>query len=107
MLEPCMRALTASFARAVWSQLHPRMLFVTILPFVPALALWAILLWLFLQPAIDWIHGFFLRHDGFRLAGSMLGSVGLGALKTVIAPLIAMWVLLPLMIASALLFIST
>lgn len=101
-----MRALSISFARAVWSQLHPRMLLATVLPFVLALALWAVLLWLFLQPLMDYVREFFLRHDGFRLAGSALNSFGLGALKAVIAPLIAMWMLLPLMIASALLFIG-
>lgn len=99
-----MRGLIASFGRAAWSQLHPRMLFATVLPFLLALALWAVLLWLFLQPAIDWVHAFFVRHDGFRIAGNVLGPLGLGALKMVVAPLIAMWLLLPLMIASALVF---
>jgi hypothetical protein len=82
------------------------MMLMTILPFLAALVLWAVLLWLFLQPAIDWIQGFFVRHDSFHVIGKVLGMFGLEALKAIMAPLIAMWLLLPLIIASALIFIS-
>ena len=44
---------------------------------------------------------------GFGVAGRVLNWVGLGAIKTVIVPLIAMWVLLPLMILTALIFVAT
>lgn len=55
---------------------------------------------------IDWLQAWFLEHQGFGVAGRVLGWVGLGALKTVIVPLIAMWVLLPLMILTALLCVA-
>ncbi len=104
--ESFMNAVIIAFARALWSQLHPRMLWLTVLPFLLALVSWGLVLWLCLQPMIDGIRRFFVEHDGFRIAGNVLAWVGLVAIKTVIVPLIAMWILLPLMIATALIFIS-
>lgn len=102
-----MRSVLIAFGRAVLSQLHLRMLLLTILPFVLSIALWGVLLYLGLQPTIDWLQTYFTEHGGFRGAGNMLIWIGLGSLKTVLVPLIAMWVLLPLMILTALVFVST
>jgi len=88
------------------SQLSLRMLLLTVVPFLLSLAFWGVALSLELQPMIDWIQTYFANHDGFRIAGVALEWVGLGAIRTVIVPLIAMWVLLPLMIITALLFIG-
>lgn len=101
-----MRSVTVSFGRAVLSQLHLRMLMLTVLPFVASLVLWAIALWLGLQPMIDWLHGWFADTGSFSTAGEVLGWFGLGALNTVLVPLLAMWVLLPLMILTALVFVA-
>ena len=102
MIQPVVRA----FGRALWSQLHYRMLLLTLMPFILSLLLWGVLLWLGLQPMIDAIQAYFVAHDTFAMTGNVLGYLGLGAIKTVIVPLIAMWVLLPLMILTALLFIG-
>jgi hypothetical protein len=101
-----MRELLVSFSRAVLSQLHLRMLMLTIMPFVLSAVLWGIVLWLGFQPLIDWIQNYYVENGGFRIAGGVLGWLGMGTLKTVIAPLLAMWLLLPLMILTALLFIG-
>ena len=102
-----MRPVLIAFGRAVLSQLHFRMLLLTVLPFVLSVALWGVLLWLGLQPMIDWLHAYFAASGGFAAAGDILGWFGLGAIKTVLVPLIAMWVLLPLMILTALVFVGT
>lgn len=102
-----MRFVLIAFGRAVLSQLHFRMLMLTVLPFLLSLVIWGFALWLGLQPTIDWIHGYFGANDGFRIAGDVLGWFGLGAIKTVLVPLIAMWLLLPLMILTALVFVGT
>lgn len=102
-----MQAVLVSFGRALLSQLHLRMLLLTVLPFVVSVAIWGVLLWLGLQPAIDWLQAYFTENDAFSAAGQVLGWFGLGALKTVLVPLIAMWVLLPLMILTALVFVGT
>jgi hypothetical protein len=102
-----MRGVLIAFGRALLTQLHFRMLMLTVMPFVLSVVLWGILLWLGLQPTIDWLQAYFAGHDGFSTAGQVLGWLGLGAFKTVLVPLIAMWVLLPLMILTALLFVGT
>lgn len=102
-----MRPVLVAFGRALLSQLHLRMLMLTVLPFLLSVVIWGVLLWLGLQPMIDWLHAYFSDHDGFRVAGEMLGWFNLGAIKTVLVPLIAMWVLLPLMILTALVFVGT
>ena len=101
-----MHPVVTSFGRALLSQLHLRMLLLTVLPFVLSLALWGVVLWLGLQPLIDWLHGYFVDNNLFQSAASMLGWFGLGAVKTVLVPLIAMWLLLPLMVVTALLFVG-
>jgi hypothetical protein len=102
-----MRRVLMAFGRALLSQLHFRMLMLTVMPFILSVALWGILLWLGLQPMIDWLQAYFADNGGFRVAGDVLGWFGLGAIKTVLVPLIAMWVLLPLMILTALVFVGT
>lgn len=101
-----MRLVLRAFGRALLSQLHVRMLLLTLMPFFLSVAIWGIVLWFGLQPMIDWIQNYFVENNGFKIAGSVLGWLGLGAIKTVIVPLIAMWVLLPLMILTALVFIG-
>lgn len=102
-----MRPVLIAFGRALLSQLHFRMLLLTVLPFVLSVVIWGILLWLGLQPMIDWLHAYFSESGGFNVAGDVLGWLGLGGLKTVLVPLLAMWVLLPLMILTALVFVGT
>lgn len=101
-----MRPILIAFGRAVLSQLHFRMLMLTVLPFVLSVAVWGIALWLGLQPLIDGLQNYFINNDGFRISGEVLNSFGLGMLKTVLVPMIAMWALLPLMILTALTFIG-
>ena len=102
-----MRTLFVSFGRAVVSQMHPRMLLLTLAPFLISTVIWGFVLWLTLQPLLDWIQRAFMQYDAFRAIRDMLGSFGLGMLKTVLAPHFAMWLLLPLMILTALIFIGT
>lgn len=102
-----MRSVLIAFGRALLSQLHFRMLMLTVMPFLLSIVIWGVALWLGLQPMIDWIQGYFADNDGFRIAGDLLGRFGLEAIKTVLVPLIAMWMLLPLMILTALIFVGT
>jgi len=101
-----MQLVMTSFGRALLSQPHFRMLLLTVLPFVLSLLLWGVVLWLGLQPMIDWLHGWFVDNNLFQSAASVLGWFGLGAIKTVLVPLIAMWLLLPLMVVTALVFVG-
>lgn len=102
-----MHPVLIAFGRALLSQLHFRMLMLTVMPFVLSILVWGVALWLGLQPMIDWLQAYFSANDGFRVAGNVLGSFGLDALKTVMVPLLALWLLLPLMILTALVFVGT
>src|SRR5476649_2087152 len=101
-----MRAVLNAYGRALLSQLHGKMLMLSVLPFLLSVALWAALLYLGLQPLIDALQAQFVQHDAFRASSSLLTSLGLGMFKTVVVPLIAMLLLLPLMILTALIFIG-
>ena len=101
-----MRAILVSFARAVLSQLHLKMLLLTVMPFVFSVLIWGIALWIWLQPAIDWVRTIFVDNEWFSVASEVLGWFGLEALASVLVPLIAMWALLPLMVVTALIFVA-
>lgn len=101
-----MQRVTRTFGRAVLSLLHPRMLLLTVAPFVLSLVVWGAALWFGLQPAIDWLETWLTDYQWFRSTAEALGSLGLGAVKTVLVPLVAMWLLLPLMIVTALSFVA-
>lgn len=101
-----MRPVLTAFGRAIWSQLHFKMLLLSVLPFVLSIVVWGFALWLYLQPMIDGLLNYFHEYDGFRYSNEILMWVGLGAFKMVVVPLIAMWILLPLMILTALIFVG-
>ncbi len=102
-----MTPLFTSFFRALVSQLHIRMLLLTILPFIIAVALWGLALWQGLQPLIDQLHAWFADYGLFHAAGEMLDAIGLGAVRAILVPLIAMWLLLPFMIVTALVLVGS
>lgn len=101
-----MMGVIRAWGRAVLAQLQPKMLLLTVLPFFLSLLLWGALMWWRLQALIDGLQEFFTQYDAFKTAGELLGALGLIALKAVIVPLTAMWLLLPLMIVTALICIG-
>jgi len=101
-----MKLFATSFGRALMAQMHIRMLLLTVLPFTLAVTLWGLGLWWGLQAMLDWLQNYFVTHQAFGTVGAILGWFKLGALKTVIVPLIAIWALLPFMILTALLCVG-
>jgi hypothetical protein len=101
-----MNGVLTAYGRALRAQFSSRMLLLSVVPLLLSVALWGGLLWLWLQPLLDWLHTMFAEHGGFEASGSVLASLGLGMLKTLVVPLVAMLLLLPLMIATSLLFMG-
>lgn len=101
-----MHLVVKTFGRAVLSQLHLRMLLLTVLPFVLSLLLWGLALWLGLQPMMDWLGAYFADSGWYQSIRSALDWMGLSSVRSFLVPLIAMWLLLPLMILTALLFVG-
>jgi hypothetical protein len=101
-----MRPIAVAYGRALRSQFSRRMLLLSVVPLLLSLALWGGLLYAGMQPLLDSLHGLFLDYGLFETSGSLLSNLGLGFLKTLVVPLVAMLALLPLMIVTSLLFIG-
>lgn len=101
-----MGLLLVTFSRAIYSQLHWRMLLLTVAPFLLSIVIWGVLLWLGLQPLMDGLRTWFDSNGWFQASGQALDWAGLDYLKPIVIPLLAMWLLLPLMILTALLFVG-
>ncbi|MES2317022.1 MAG: EI24 domain-containing protein [Pseudomonadota bacterium] len=106
MIHSTMRPVLTAYTRALRSQLTPRMLLLSAIPFVLSLLLWGGLLYWGFEPFNDYLRSLFADHGRYQASGSVLATFGMGALKTLVVPLLAMLLLLPLMIFSSLLFMG-
>jgi hypothetical protein len=98
--------IATAWARALRAQFSRRMLLLSLVPLLLSLLVWGAVLWFGLQPFLDWLQGIFAEYGWFGSSGGMLSTLGLGTLKVLVVPLMAIILLLPLMIASALLFMG-
>jgi len=101
-----MNDIFRSFGRALVSQLHPRMLMLTIVPFVLATVLWGGLIWWGWEPIMGTARAILEGSVFTSWIYSMLDWLGLQSLRTVVAPLFVLTLVIPLVIASMLVFIS-
>jgi hypothetical protein len=90
--------------------MHPRMLLLTLVPFLFSVLIWTIFLWLGLPVLTHWIHGFVTAQPDMPFVTSTITSLliwlGIGTIQAVLIPLLSMWIILPLMIFTALLFVG-
>jgi len=98
--------IATAWARALRAQFSRRMLLLSLVPLLLSLLVWGAVLWFGLQPFLDWLQGIFAEYGWFGSSGGMLSTLGLGTLKVLVVPLMAIILLLPLMIGSALLFMG-
>ncbi|MFN3790471.1 EI24 domain-containing protein [Massilia sp.] len=101
-----MKGVGTAYRRALRAQFSRRMLLLSGAPLVLTLLLWGAVLWTGLQPLLDWLQATFAEYGWFQTSGNMLAMLGLGMLKVMVVPLLAIALLLPLMIGSALLFMG-
>lgn len=106
MIASTVRPVLTAYTRALRSQFSAKMLLLSAIPFGLSLLLWGALLFFGLQPLWDGIGALFASTDAYKSSGGMLAAFGMGALKAIIVPLIAMLLLLPLMIVSSLVFMG-
>jgi len=101
-----MNDIFRSFGRALISQLHPRMLMLTVLPFILATVFWGGLLWWGWDPILGATRSFL---EASVLTSWIYGGLdwfGLQSMRAVVAPLFVAALAIPLVIASMLIFIS-
>ncbi|TWI65518.1 etoposide-induced protein 2.4 (EI24) [Pseudoduganella lurida] len=101
-----MRGVMNAYGRAMLSQLHGKILLLSAIPFVLSLVVWGLVLWFAAQPLLDWLQGWFFELELFNYTTPWLEKIGLTVLKSVLPPLLAMLLLLPLMILTSLIFIN-
>lgn len=101
-----MKGVLTAYRRALRAQFSGGMLLLSLAPLLLSLALWGVLLWLGAQPLIDWLQGMFEQYGAHETSNSVLAMLGMGMLKVMVVPLLAIALLLPLMIASNLLFMG-
>jgi len=101
-----MNDILRSFGRALVSQLHPRMLMLTVVPFVLATVLWGGLIWWGWEPIMGTARTLLEGSVFTSWIYAMLDWLGLQSLRSVVAPLFVLTLAIPLVIASMLIFIS-
>jgi uncharacterized protein involved in cysteine biosynthesis len=101
-----MASIARAWGRALRSHFTGQILLLSVLPLLLSVALWGGLMYLFMQPLIDWLHQLFADYGGFATSGTILAKLGLSMLKTMIVPIVAMLLLLPLMIITSLVFMG-
>ena len=92
-----------SLMRALASLMHPRVLWMTLLPFLVAGGVWGVALWFSWSQLINLVH---LGLDQFALSQTayhVLAAIGLVGLHMVIAPFIVVTLMVPLIVVTALL----
>ncbi|MBR8189473.1 EI24 domain-containing protein [Burkholderia vietnamiensis] len=102
-----MNDLLRSFLRAFASALHPRMLWLTLMPFVVSALFWGVVLWFSWQTLIDAARG---ALDGFVLTAALyraFDALGMSQLHAVVAPFIVVSLAIPLIVLTVLLLIAT
>jgi hypothetical protein len=102
-----MNDLLRSFARALANAFHPKMLWLTFLPFALATAGWGLILWFSWQTltgaANGWLDGWALTATMYRL----FDVAGFSSLHAVIAPFLVVITAIPLIVVTVLLLIAT
>ena len=102
-----MNDLLRSFGRALASALHPRMLWLTFLPFLAATVGWGVILWFSWQTLIGatrtWLESWSFTVTLYHL----FDWLGFSALHTAIAPFIVIAMAIPLIVVTVLLLIAT
>lgn len=102
-----MNDLLRSFGRALSSVLHPRMLWLTFMPFAAATIVWGVALWFSWQTLIgatrNWLESWPLTTTLYGL----FDWLGFSSLHAAVAPFIVIAIAIPLIVVTVLLLIAT
>jgi len=102
-----MNDLLRSFGRALSSVLHPRMLWLTFMPFAASAIVWGVALWYSWQTLIGATRGWL---ESWPLTTTLYGLfdwLGFSSLHAAVAPFIVIAVAIPLIVVTVLLLIAT
>ncbi len=106
MIPRSTRPVLSAYWLALRAQFTGKMLLLSAVPLILSLLLWGVLLYVGFEPLSAYIRTLFEQFGGFKISQEVLGSFGMGVLHIVLVPLLAMLLLLPLMIFTALVFMG-
>ena len=101
-----MNLLLDSFWRAAAYCLHPRVIALSFLPLVIMVALSLGLGYFYWEPALDWMRALLESYDWVTRLWGWLEGMGVGNLKTVLAPLIVIFAVTPVIVLLSLLIVA-
>jgi len=102
-----MNLLLDSFWRAAAYCLHPRVIAMSFLPLIIMVALALGLGYFFWEPALDWVRVMLESSAWVTRLWGWLEGMGVGNLKTVLAPLIVIFAVTPIIVLVALMIVAT
>lgn len=102
-----MNDVLRAFARALASMLHPRMLWLTFVPFVVAAAGWGVFFWFTWQDLVGTARSWLLSSSLGTTLYRAFDWVGLANLHAAIAPFMVIALSVPLIVVTVLLLIAT
>jgi len=102
-----MNDLLRSFGRALTSVLHPRMLWLTFMPFAAAAIVWGVVLWFFWQTLIGATAGWLSSWPLTTTLYQLFDWLGFSSLHAAVAPFIVIAIAIPLIVVTVLLLIAT
>jgi Etoposide-induced protein 2.4 (EI24) len=100
------RLLVSSFMRASASVLHPRMLWLTVLPFLVSALLWGTLLWFMWSGLVALVQAALAQFELSAPAFKVLTVLGWYGLHMVVAPFLTITLLVPVIVVTVLLLIA-
>ncbi|RKP50309.1 EI24 domain-containing protein [Pararobbsia silviterrae] len=101
-----MTQLFDSFVRAVGAAFHPRMLWLTLVPFAVAALAWLAIFWFGWEFAVGGVASLLDRTSLTSHLYSLFGSIGLAGAHAVVAPFVVVVLAIPLIVASVLVLIA-
>lgn len=101
-----MGLLIDSFWRAAAYCIHPRVIALSFLPLVLMVALSLGLGYLYWEPAIAWVYSLLESSDLLNSFWTWLQSLGMGNLKSVVAPLIVIFAVTPVIVVLSLVVVA-
>jgi hypothetical protein len=101
-----MSELPRTFGLALLTLLHPRMLWLTVFPFLLATLFWGGVFWFGGHTVLDWVRQGFEQWPVTHYLYGTIGSLGMSGIRAVLVPLVALLLAIPLIAVSALLLIA-
>ncbi|MBK0394154.1 EI24 domain-containing protein [Ramlibacter algicola] len=101
-----MRLFADSFWRAIAYCLHPRVIGLSFLPLAVVVAMALVLGYFFWAPAVDGVFRWIETSSMLSAIGEWLGTMGMGGLRTVIAPLVVIALATPAIVVVSLFVVA-